>query len=163
MKESVRIFRFAVIGTLNALITAFVIWLMMDELSYDYIPANITAYIVAQIHNFIWSKYWIFPIENKKNNIWKQMLFFCSAFGLAYSAQFLFLVTLVECGDVNEYLAQFLGLFIYGTVNFIVNKKLTFRYSSILRSRRNGHQRRTFSERSRSTSTIIFSERSFPA
>lgn len=127
MKESVRIFRFAVIGTLNALITAFVIWLMMDELSYDYIPANITAYIVAQIHNFIWSKYWIFPIENKKNNIWKQMLFFCSAFGLAYSAQFLFLVTLVECGDVNEYPAQFLGLFIYGTVNFIVNKKLTFR------------------------------------
>lgn len=127
MKESVRIFRFAVIGTLNALITAFVIWLMMDELSYDYIPANITAYIVAQIHNFIWSKYWIFPIENKKNNIWKQMLFFCSAFGLAYSAQFLFLVTLVECEDVNEYLAQFLGLFIYGTVNFIVNKKLTFR------------------------------------
>ena len=106
MKESVRIFRFAVIGTLNALITAFVIWLMMDELSYDYIPANITAYVVAQIHNFIWSKYWIFPIENKKNNIWKQMLFFCSAFGLAYSA---------------------LGLFIYGTVNFIVNKKLTFR------------------------------------
>ncbi|UVV61788.1 GtrA family protein [Bacteroides fragilis] len=127
MKESVRIFRFAVIGTLNALITAFVIWLMMDELSYDYIPANITAYVVAQIHNFIWSKYWIFPIENKKNNIWKQMLFFCSAFGLAYSAQFLFLVTLVECGDVNEYLAQFPGLFIYGTVNFIVNKKLTFR------------------------------------
>ena len=127
MKESVRIFRFAVIGTLNALITAFVIWLMMDELSYDYIPANITAYIVAQIHNFIWSKYWIFPIEDKKNNIWKQILFFCSAFGLAYSAQFLFLVTLVECGDVNEYLAQFLGLFIYGTVNLIVNKKLTFR------------------------------------
>ena len=127
MKESVRIFRFAVIGTLNALITAFVIWLMMDELSYDYIPANITAYVVAQNNNFIWSKYWIFPIENKKNNIWKQMLFFCSAFGLAYSAQFLFLVTLVECGDVNEYLAQFLGLFIYGTVNFIVNKKLTFR------------------------------------
>ena len=127
MKESVRIFRFAVIGTLNALIAAFVIWLMMDELSYDYIPANITAYAVAQIHNFIWSKYWIFPIENKKNNIWKQMLFFCSAFGLAYSAQFLFLVTLVECEDVNEYLAQFLGLFIYGTVNFIVNKKLTFR------------------------------------
>ena len=127
MKESVRIFRFAVIGTLNALITAFVIWLMMDELSYDYIPANITAYIVAQIHNFIWSKYWIFPIENKKNNIWKQILFFCSAFGLGYGAQFLFLVSLVECGDVNEYLAQFLGLFIYGTVNFIVNKKLTFR------------------------------------
>ncbi|MBC8594433.1 GtrA family protein [Oscillospiraceae bacterium N12] len=127
MKESVRIFRFALIGTLNALITAFVIWLMMDEMSYDYIPANITAYVVAQIHNFIWSKYWIFPTENKKNNIWQQMLFFSIAFGIAYSAQFLFLILLVEAWNVNEYLAQFFGLFIYGSVNFITNKKLTFR------------------------------------
>ena len=126
-KESVRIFRFAVIGTLNALITAFVIWLMMNELSYDYIPANITAYIVAQIHNFIWCKYWVFPTEDKKNNLWQQVLFFAMAFGIAYSAQFIFLIILVEAGDVNEYLAQFLGLFIYGTVNFITNRKLTFR------------------------------------
>ena len=117
MKESVRIFRFAVIGTLNALITAFVIWLMMNELSYDYIPANITAYIVAQIHNFIWCKYWVFPTEDKKNNLWQQVLFFAMAFGIAYSAQFIFLIILVEAGDVNEYLAQFLGLFIYGTGN----------------------------------------------
>ena len=127
MKESVRIFRFAVIGTLNALITAFVIWLMMNELSYDYIPANITAYIVAQIHNFIWCKYWVFPTEDKKNNLWQQVLFFAMAFGIAYSAQFIFLIIVVEAGDVNEYLAQFLGLFIYGTVNFITNRKLTFR------------------------------------
>ena len=127
MKESVRIFRFAVIGTLNALITAFVIWLMMNELSYDYIPANITAYIVAQIHNFIWCKYWVFPTEDKKNNLWQQVLFFAMAFGIAYSPQFIFLIILVEAGDVNEYLAQFLGLFIYGTVNFITNRKLTFR------------------------------------
>ena len=127
MKESVRIFRFAVIGTLNAFITAFVIWLMMNELSYDYIPANITAYIVAQIHNFIWCKYWVFPTEDKKNNLWQQVLFFAMAFGIAYSAQFIFLIILVEAGDVNEYLAQFLGLFIYGTVNFITNRKLTFR------------------------------------
>ena len=130
MKESVRIFRFAVIGTLNALITAFVIWLMMNELSYDYIPANITAYIVAQIHNFIWCKYWVFPTEDKKNNLWQQVLFFAMAFGIAYSAQFIFLIILVEAGDVNEYLAQFLGLFIYGTVNFITNRKLTFRGDS---------------------------------
>ncbi|MEG1563326.1 MAG: GtrA family protein [Bacteroides sp.] len=127
MKESVRIVRFAVIGTLNALIAAFVIWLMMDELAYDYIPANITAYVTAQINNFVWSKCWIFPVENKKNNIWQQVLFFSFAFALAYSAQFLFLITLVEAVGVNEYLAQFLGLFVYGAVNFVVNKKITFR------------------------------------
>ena len=92
----------------------------------DYMVANITAYLIAQIHNFIWCKYWIFPVENKKNSIWKQILLFCSAFAVAYTAQFLFLVLLVEGLDVNEYLAQFLGLFINGGANFLANKKITF-------------------------------------
>ena len=128
MKESVRIFRFIVIGTMNALIMALVVWLMMREMSFegDYMVANVTAYVIAQIHNFIWCKYWIFPVEKRKNNVWKQILFFCSAFGVAYTAQFLFLVLLVEGLDVNEYLAQFLGLFIYGATNFIANKMITF-------------------------------------
>lgn len=128
MKESVRIFRFIVIGTMNALIMALVVWLMMREMSFegDYMVANVTAYVIAQIHNFIWCKYWIFPVEKRKNNVWKQILFFCSAFGVAYTAQFLFLVLLVEGLDVNEYLAQFLGLSIYGAANFIANKKITF-------------------------------------
>ncbi|GAE84319.1 GtrA family protein [Bacteroides reticulotermitis] len=128
MKERVRIFRFGVIGTLNALIIALVVWLMTKWLSFegDYLVANVTAYIIAQIHNFIWCKYWIFPNEKKKNSVWKQMAFFCTAFGVAYIAQFFFLVLLVEVFGVNEYLAQFLGLFIYGGVNFIANKKITF-------------------------------------
>ena len=126
MKESARIFRFAVIGTLNALIMAVTVWVMMDELDINYMLSNVTSYILAQIHNFIWCKYWIFPVEKRKNNVWKQILFFCSAFGVAYTAQFLFLILLVEGLDVNEYLAQFLGLFIYGAANFIANKKITF-------------------------------------
>ena len=129
MKESVRIIRFAIIGTLNALIAAFVVWLLMHIEGESYSIANICAYIVAQIHNFIWCKYWIFPLEtdDKKNSIWHQMLFFIGAFALAYSAQFLFLLMLVELLHCNEYLAQFLGLFIYGAVNFICNRRLTFR------------------------------------
>ena len=106
MKERVRILRFTIIGTLNALIAAFVVWLMMHIRKEDYMLANVTAYVVSQIHNFIWCKYWIFPLdkENKKNTVWHQMLLHC-----------------------NEYLAQFLGLFIYGAVNFSCNKFLTFR------------------------------------
>ncbi|MBD9091035.1 MAG: GtrA family protein [Bacteroides oleiciplenus] len=128
MKESRRIFRFAIIGTLNALIIAAVIWLMMDELDIDYMLSNVTAYIVAQTHNFIWCKYWIFPLnKEKKSNTWRQVLLFSIAFGIAYLSQFLFLVVLVEGLNCDEYLAQFLGLFIYGGVNFIMNKKVTFK------------------------------------
>jgi len=128
VKESKRIIRFAIIGTLNALITAAVIWLMMDELDIDYMLSNVTAYVVAQIHNFIWCKHWIFPLDkDKKSNTWKQMLLFSIAFGMAYLSQFLFLVLLVEGLNCDEYLAQFLGLFIYGGVNFVMNKKVTFK------------------------------------
>lgn len=55
------------------------------------------------------------------------MLFFSGAFLIAYSAQFLFLLLLVEILHCNEYLAQFLGLFVYGAVNFMSNKYITFR------------------------------------
>ena len=131
MKESVRIFRFIVIGTMNALIMALVVWLMMREMSFegDYMVANVTAYVIAQIHNFIWCKHWIFPLDDKekKSNTWRQVLLFSIAFGMAYLAQFLFLVVLVEALNCDEYLAQFLGLFIYGGVNFIMNRKITFR------------------------------------
>lgn len=45
MKESVRIIRFAIIGTLNALIAAFVVWLLMHIEGESYIIANICAYM----------------------------------------------------------------------------------------------------------------------
>lgn len=126
MKETTRIIRFAVIGTLNALITAATIGIMMGVLGIHYLASNVTAYVLAQTHNFIWCKYWIFPTD-KKSNTWRQVLLFLIAFGMAYVAQFLFLIVLVELWDCNEYLAQFLGLFIYGTVNFLMNKRATFR------------------------------------
>ena len=45
----------------------------------------------------------------------------------AYCAQFIFLIGLVEGLNCDEYLAQFLGLFVYGGVNFLMNKNVTFK------------------------------------
>lgn len=60
MRESVRILRFAIVGTLNALITALIVGLLMHIEGEHYMIANVVAYVVAQIHNFIWCKFWIF-------------------------------------------------------------------------------------------------------
>ncbi len=84
--------------------------------------------MIAQTNNFLWCKYWVFSKEEgPKHTVWEQLLFFAIAFGFAYGAQFLFLIFLVEVCHVDKMLAQFLGLFVYGTVNFIANKKVTFR------------------------------------
>ena len=128
MKESVRILRFIIVGTMNAMIIALVVWVMMHLIGADYIPANIVAYIIAQTHNFIGSKYWVFAAdEGQKSHVRTQIVFFLTAFGIAYCMQFLFLVLLVELLHFNEYLAQFLGLFVYGAVNFYCNRFITFR------------------------------------
>ena len=138
MRESRRIFRFVVIGTLNALIIAAVIWLMMDELDIDYMLSNITAYVIAQTHNFIWCKHWIFPLDDKETmgiflspeplGVTKEQIM-CETgtlgipeFGTKFTLQML-----ADTLNCDEYLAQFLGLFIYGGVNFIMNRKITFR------------------------------------
>lgn len=132
MKESVRVLRFAVIGTLNAVITAGVIalvtFLLADkEMPFDYLAANISGYVVAQIHNFLWCKYWIFPTHHAQRKIWGQIMFFCMAFACAYIAQMFCLLIMVEFLHIHEYLAQFLGLFVYGAANFFINKYLTFK------------------------------------
>ena len=128
MKETVRLVRFFTVGALNALITAVMVWLMMAVIGAGYILANIVAYLIAQTNNFIWSKYWIFINDNKKakNSLFKEILFFASAFLVAYGLQFLFIVFLVEIVGMNEYLAQFLGLFVYGGVNYFANRFITF-------------------------------------
>ncbi|MDH6357273.1 GtrA family protein [Parabacteroides sp. PF5-9] len=130
MKESVRILRFAIIGSLNALITAVVIWLMMDIFHCGYIISNIAGYIAALINNFFWSKYWIFG--SSSGSFQREVPLFLIAFGCAYGAQFISLLLMVELLGINEYLAQFLGLFVYGAVNFVMNRKITFKGSSQL-------------------------------
>lgn len=129
MKETVRIIRFTIVGTLNAAIIAMVVWLLMHICNIGYLIANIAAYVLAQTNNFLWCKYWIFPLDRdtKKNSTRTQILFFLMAFALAYVSQFIFIVLLIEIFHFNEYLAQFLGLFVYGTVNFLSNKLITFK------------------------------------
>lgn len=125
MKESVRIVRFIIIGTLNALITAVVIWILMDLLDCNYLWSNVAGYVAALINNFFWSKYWIF--SSGEGHFWREVPLFLLAFACAYGTQFLSLLLMVEGIGLNEYLGQFLGLFVYGAVNFVMNRKLTFR------------------------------------
>ncbi len=124
MKESVRIFRFIIVGTLNAIIVAAVVWALMDMLGCNYIWSNVVGYSAALINNFFWSKYWVFSSRKGKFN--REIPLFLLAFGCAYAMQFLSLLLMVETIGMNEYLAQFLGLFVYGAVNFVMNRRITF-------------------------------------
>lgn len=127
MRESTRLLRFAIIGTANALITALIVCLMMEVFQVGYLISNVVGYLIAQIHNFFWSSFWIFPATFREHSLGKRVLLFSLAVALAYSAQFIILLLLVEGLHMNEYWAQFLGLFVYGGVNFLINRNFTFK------------------------------------
>lgn len=98
---------------------------MMHILEKNYIAANVCAYTLAIASSFVWNKTWVFKSHEKS---WqRELLLYLAAFGCAYSLQFAFLYSMVEFVGLNKYLAQFLGLFIFGATNFIFNKLLTFR------------------------------------
>lgn len=124
VKESVRVLRFLIIGTLNALIIVVVISIMMFLLDCGYLWSNAAGYTVALINTFFWNKYWVFTSPG--GSFWREAALFLLAFACAYGLQFLALLLMVEIIGINEYLAQLLGALIYGTVNFIMNRKVTF-------------------------------------
>ena len=130
MKNLRQIVRFIIIGTSNALITAVVVWFMMDFLHVNYLCSNITGYSAALLNNFFWSKFWIF--SSGKGNYLKESALFLIAFSCSYVSQFICLLSMVEVFKWNEYISQFLGLFVYGGVNFLMNKKITFHQTTNL-------------------------------
>ena len=55
------------------------------------------------------------------------IMLFCTAFGIAYGIQLLFVILMIEAIGIKEFTAQFIGIIIYGAVNFMVNNRITFR------------------------------------
>lgn len=124
MKENNRqIFKFCIIGTMNAAITYITLFLL-SELGVNELLANFIGYILVLINSFLWSRFWIFKSQNK--NILKEIIFFVSAFFLAYLLQFTSFSILVRIFNINQYLANLIGLVVFGATNFIANKKITF-------------------------------------
>lgn len=123
-KEATRILRFAIVGILNTIIT-YIIYVVMRWMDFPPGLSNAVGYIAALINSFIWNKLWVF--EMRHTNVWREIFYFCMAFLLAYGSQYAFFKTMIDCVGLNEYLVQFLGLFIYGAVNFVMNRVLTFK------------------------------------
>lgn len=44
-----------------------------------------------------------------------------------WGIQLLFVILMIEAIGIKEFTAQFIGIIIYGAVNFMVNNRITFR------------------------------------
>lgn len=119
------IIRFAIVGTANFLIIMAVSWLLMHLFSINFYVANIVAYVLALVNNFYWNRIWVFRSTGERMG--RQALMFLAAYGIAYLVQLGVIAVLVQWLGVNKDLANFIGLFPFGTTNFLLNKFFAFR------------------------------------
>lgn len=124
-EEFNRVLRFCVVGFSNFVIISLTVWIMMHLLEKTVYVANVVAYTLAIASSFVWNKVWVFKASH--GSVAREIALYLLAFACAYLLQFAFLCCMVELVGLNEYLAQFLGLFVFGATNFLMNKLLTFK------------------------------------
>lgn len=154
MKKSlvVQAFKYGIVGILNTLLTAFIIWFMMkfvfgivkdDEASSMVVSiSNFTGYIVGLINSFVFNRNWTF--QSKES--WKiGFLKFLLGFGICYLIQLGVVLLLNAYADIqpisfsiiflepasyhlsSAYICQLIGIVCYTILNFLFNKFYTFK------------------------------------
>jgi putative flippase GtrA len=66
MKKAIKqAIKYGVVGVINTLITAVVIWIMMKLLGCSDVVSNVVGYIAGVLNSFIWNKKWTFKSTEK--------------------------------------------------------------------------------------------------
>lgn len=148
----VQIIKYGLVGVLNTLLTAFVIWVILFLFSNKnshttpsillMTIANMAGYIVGVINSFILNRKWTF----KSSASWKKSFVrFLTAFGICYLIQ-LGVVLWLSSLDMSlkwqinlkhynfiitwAYVCQLVGIAIYFIFNFLLNKYYAFRVNN---------------------------------
>lgn len=117
--------KYGIVGVVNTLITAAVIWVMMKNLGFPDIVSNITGYAVGLLNSFVWNKQWTFRSTSAG---WRNSAIrFGVVFGICYSLQLGVLMYLNKVLDVDPYYNQLLAMAFYTVINFLMNKFYTFK------------------------------------
>jgi putative flippase GtrA len=73
--ERTRFLKFALVGTLGAVIDFGVMNLLTRLLRMDLVPAGVISFTCAVISNFLWNRYWTYP-ESRSRHIFQQLVMF---------------------------------------------------------------------------------------
>lgn len=124
-KTGREIIKFAVVGFSNFVIIMLTAWALTELVGINYLVSNVAAYLLAFVNNFYWNRVWVFRSADRR--LRRQVALFLTAYGCAYAVQLATVFTLVEWVGVRESAAQFVGLFPFGAVNFLMNQRITFK------------------------------------
>jgi len=120
----VQAIRFGVVGVLNTGITLTVIFVLMKGLRVHYALSNIIGYLLGFLSSFVLNKRWTFQ---SRRNMGLEGVLFVAVFGVCYLIQLVTLVFMKETMGIKADYAQLLAMAVYTSLNFILNKLITFK------------------------------------
>ena len=126
MKKAIKqAIKYGVVGVINTLITAVVIWIMMKLLGCSDVVSNVVGYIAGVLNSFIWNKKWTFKSTEK----WMgSAIRFGVVFGICYLLQLGLLVFVLNPYlAIDPYYNQLIAMAFYTATNFVMNKFYTFK------------------------------------
>ncbi len=116
--------KFIVVGILNSLLTYLTFKILTALFLVNDIISIITGYIVGVINSFIFNKIWTF--KSKLMSI-KEAAFFIIIFFISLLLKIIVYKLLKEKFLLQKDIAFFIGMAVYTSINFLLNKYITFR------------------------------------
>jgi putative flippase GtrA len=118
--------RYGIVGVLRTVVGIAMLYILPEVLGLPYILSNIIVYAIGLSLGFILHKGWAF----RSNRPWKsEVVPYAVSFALAYAANLLTVVLMVEVFRVGKTLSQGTGMAVFIAINYLANKLWTFRAS----------------------------------
>ncbi|MBE5946153.1 MAG: 4Fe-4S dicluster domain-containing protein [Lachnospiraceae bacterium] len=124
--------RFAMVGVTNTLISYLInvfvlLCLSGQKWNYDYVVANIVAFILSVLWSFYWNNRCVFGKGNKEKNVGRKLLKSYMAYGFTGIILNNILSTVwIKLIGVSKYIAPLLNLAVSVPVNFYLQKLWVF-------------------------------------
>lgn len=121
--------QFTVVGTMGALVQLSILYFLTDLLSIYYLISASISFVIAASLAFTLNRTWTFKIMGEKFVLKKrhQYPIYISSGAILFVFNLVFLSFLVEYFEIYYILAQFLTIILFGTFNFLTQKKITFK------------------------------------
>lgn len=117
--------KYGLVGIINTLITAIIIFVLMNGFGVSYKISNAVGYVAGFFNSFIMNKIWTFK-ANKASTI-SQFTKFAAVFIICYFIQLGLVVILVEKLLLSKNISQLIGMVFYTLIGFLFNKLFTFK------------------------------------
>ncbi len=126
-KETIRqFFKFAIVGTINTLISLAVLYVLTDVFKFYYMISAVLAFLVSATNSFILNKLWTFKENLSYHATTKYVKFIIiSVTALIFNLSILYVLT--EFFHVYYLLSQIIAILFSLWINFFGNKLWTFK------------------------------------